>query len=276
VKDPITSQENGNEFRRDQTIDRTLDPATRGLAASGKERVARRIPAHGGAISPLQPAQRAAHRPAEAECLLRRGISQVEKLEHFVRKGEKGIWILAPMLKRLVEADSSRLEIETKRIVGFRSAYVVDVSQTDGAPLPTIYTISGDPGVYRCRLLAYAVSQGISVEYSAGIAPARDMSLGGRIQLLPDMTPGEEFATLVHEVAHELLHRGRRRESTTRTVRETEAEAVAFVVCSAVQLETASAAEDYIGLYRGDAETLLKSLQHAQQAANAFLAFFAR
>ena len=102
------------------------------------------------------------------------------------------------------------------------------------------------------------------------------MSLGGRIQLLPDMTPAEEFATLVHcvhEVACELLHRGRRRESATRTVRETEAEAVAFVVCSAVQLETASASGDYVGLYRGDAETLLESLQHAQQAANRILSF---
>ena len=201
------------------------------------------------------------------------GFRTWQKLEHFVRKGEKGIWILAPMLKRLVEADSSRREIETKRIVGFRSAYVFDVSQTDGAPLPTSDTVSGDPVVYRCRLLAHAVSQGISVEYSAGIAPARGMSLGGRIQLLPDMTPAEEFATLVHEVAHELLHRGRRRESTTRTVRETEAETVAFVVCSAVQLETASAAEDYIGLYRGDTETLLESLQHVQLAANPILNF---
>jgi len=60
---------------------------------------------------------------------------------------------------------------------------------------------------------------------------------------------------------------------TTKTVRETEAEAVAFVACSAVQLETASASEDYIGLYRSDAETLLESLQHVQQAANPILNF---
>ena len=45
------------------------------------------------------------------------------------------------------------------------------------------------------------------------------------------------------------------------------------MVCSAVQLETASAAEDYIGLYRGDAETPLESLQQVQQAANRILNF---
>jgi len=55
-------------------------------------------------------------------------------------------------------------------------------------------------------------------------------------------------------------------------MRETEAEAVAFVVCSA-RWETASASEDYIGLYRGDAETLLDSLQHVQRAANRILNF---
>jgi Zn-dependent peptidase ImmA (M78 family) len=38
----------------------------------------------------------------------------------------------------------------------------------------------------------------------------------------------EEFSTLVHEIAHEMLHRGERRTLTTKQVRETEAEAVAF------------------------------------------------
>ena len=89
--------------------------------------------------------------------------------------------------------DSCHREVETKRILGFRSAYVFDVSQTDGTPLATIGTVSGDPGVYRCGLLAYAVSKGISVEHLAGIAPSRGMSLGGRIQLPPDMTLAEEL-----------------------------------------------------------------------------------
>jgi hypothetical protein len=55
------------------------------------------------------------------------------------------------------------------------------------------------------------------------------------------MQPAEEFSTPVHEIAHELLHRGERRTLTTKQVRETEAEAVAFVVCQSVGLRTGTA-----------------------------------
>jgi hypothetical protein len=69
----------------------------------------------------------------------------------------------------------------------------------------------------------------------------------------------------------ELLHRGERRSSTTKTICEIEAEAVAFVVCSAVHLKTTSASQDYIGLYHGDADMLLESLEHIQRAASGIL-----
>jgi hypothetical protein len=52
------------------------------------------------------------------------------------------------------------------------------------------------------------------------------------------------------------MHRDERRASTSKRSRETEAEAVAFVVCQAIGLETGSAAEDYIQLYEGDAKML--------------------
>ena len=59
-----------------------------------------------------------------------------------------------------------------------------------------------------------------------------------KITLLSGMQPAEEFSTLVHEIAHEMLHRGERRTLTTKQVRETEAEAVAFVVCQSIGLQT--------------------------------------
>ena len=113
--------------------------------------------------------------------------------------------------------------------------------------------------------------QGIVLEYSQDIAPARGTSAGGKITLLPDQAPAEEFATLAHEVAHELMHRDERRASTSKRSRETEAEAVAFVVCQAIGLETGSAAQDYIQLYEGDAKLLSESLQHIQQTATRIL-----
>ncbi len=121
------------------------------------------------------------------------------------------------------------------------------------------------------RLCKFVTEQGIVLEYSQDIAPARGTSAGGKITLLPNQTPAEEFATLTHEVAHELMHRDERRASTSKRSRETEAEAVAFVVCKAIGLETGSAAQDYIQLYEGDAKLLSESLEYVRQTATRIL-----
>jgi hypothetical protein len=113
--------------------------------------------------------------------------------------------------------------------------------------------------------------QGIAVEYADEIAPARGTSYGGRVLLLPGQTPAEEFSTLTHELAHELLHRGGRRSATSKRIRETEAEATAFVVGSAIGLDTGSASSDYIQLWNGDAELLTESLSFIRQAASMML-----
>ena len=82
----------------------------------------------------------------------------------------------------------------------------------------------------------------------------------------------QQFSTLAHELAHELLHRSDRRATTSRRVRETEAEATAFVVCHAIGLETGSAASDYIQLWKEDAQVLTESLAYIRQAASQVLA----
>jgi hypothetical protein len=68
-----------------------------------------------------------------------------------------------------------------------------------------------------------------------------------------------------------LLHRGERRTQTSHTVRETEAEAVAFVVSSAIGLDVNTASADYIQLYAGDKATLAESLAFVQQTAEEIL-----
>jgi hypothetical protein len=67
------------------------------------------------------------------------------------------------------------------------------------------------------------------------------------------------------------MHRDERRSSTSKRTRETEAEAVAFVVCSAIGLDAGSAAQDYIGLYGGDAKLLSESLEYVQRTATRIL-----
>ena len=68
------------------------------------------------------------------------------------------------------------------------------------------------------------------------------------------------------------MHKAERRTATTKTVRETEAEAVAFVVGKAIGLVSGSASADYINLYHGNASLLAESLEVVQQTANVILA----
>ena len=75
----------------------------------------------------------------------------------------------------------------------------------------------------------------------------------------------------MHEMAHEMLHRSERRTLTTKQVRETEAEAVAFVVCQSIGLQTGSASADYIQLWNGDAKLLAESLEVVQRTAAVIL-----
>ena len=160
----------------------------------------------------------------------------------------------------------------TRALLGFRNAYVFDISQTNGIDLPTLHEVTGDPGKAISRLTAFLESQGIGLSYNDRIAPALGMSYGGRIVLLPGQTKAEEFSTLVHETAHELLHKAERRTATTKTVRETEAEAVAYVVGKAVGLVIGSASADYIQLYHGNASLLAASLDVVKQTADVILA----
>jgi hypothetical protein len=192
-----------------------------------------------------------------------------------VNAGAKGIRILAPIVgvkrKKDEEAEKDITKQNTRVLLGFRNAYVFDVSQTNGLDLPNLHEVSGDPGENIERLAAFVKSRGITLVYNAKIAPALGMSYGGRIAILPGQSKAEEFSTLVHETAHELLHKAERRTATTKTIRELEAEAVAFVVGKAVGLKNENASADYIQLYQGNASLLAESLEVIQQTASLIL-----
>ena len=201
------------------------------------------------------------------------GFHAWHDLGRFVKKGEKGIAILAPMIvkvqsKDLEKPDQSRGKAH---VAGFRTAYVFDLNQTEGRDLPQFASVQGDPQDYAEKLKSVIAGRGIAVEYDATIAPAQGVSSGGRIRLVPDMKPAEEFSVLVHELAHEMLHHRPEAATLPKTVRETQAEAVAHVVAEGVGLDTNHAAADYIALYNGDKKTLSESLATIQATASRIL-----
>jgi hypothetical protein len=206
------------------------------------------------------------------------GIRTWNELGRFVRKGEKGIQILAPMVgyRRSRKDATAEQEQETKPpsvLIGFRAVYVFDVVQTDGADLPEMeHGITGDVGEHRDRLIEFLAQQNIALEFNEKIAPALGVSYGGKIALLPGQSKAEEFVTLVHEASHEILHKSTRRTMTTATVRETEAEAVAFIVGQAIGLEMGNASSDYIQMYAGNAALLAESLEVIQRTSAVILA----
>jgi len=205
------------------------------------------------------------------------GIRTWNKMGRFVRKGEKGIQILAPMVgyRSNRKDTAAEPEPETKQqsvLIGFRAVYVFDVVQTEGADLPEFeHSIAGEVGEHRDRLIDFLAQQNIALEFNEKIAPALGVSYGGKIALLPGQSKAEEFISLVHETAHELLHKAERRTMTTQTVRETEAEAVAFIVGQAVGLEMGNASSDYIQMYAGNATLLAESLEVIQRTASIIL-----
>lgn len=199
------------------------------------------------------------------------GFKTWQKLGRYVRKGEKGIAIVAPVVRRKSLEQCNEGTENEAFIAGFKIAHVFSEDQTDGEPLPELGAVTGDPSGYFERLATFVRGLGVALEYSGEIAPAKGTATEGKITLLPGQTPAELLATLAHETAHAMLHFRERRAKTTKRIRETEAEALAFVVCHAIGLETGTSSADYIGLYAGDAKVLAESLEYIQQTANRIL-----
>lgn len=194
------------------------------------------------------------------------GFNSWKKQKRWVKKGEKGIVIIAPMPVKIEQEKPEDPEMVTR----FRAGYVFDVSQTEGEPFAEFGSVTGEPGEHLKNLKALIEARGIALSYEADLGGADGMSKGGAIVIRSNQSPAQEFSVLVHEFAHELLHHGEV-EKQSKTVRETEAEAVAYVVTEGVGLSANSASSNYIQLYQGDQDTLKMSLAAIQKTATIIL-----
>jgi antirestriction protein ArdC len=201
------------------------------------------------------------------------GFQTWKQLGRWVRKGEHGIVIIAPIVRRGRREDShlTVADDDESRIAGFRAAYVFDVAQTEGTELPELGgETTGDPGAWLEALEQAIRAAGVTLVDAVDLEGAQGASTPGRIEILSTLSPVDRFCTLAHEYGHELLHQRGERPSS-KTVRETEAEAVAFIVAAAIGVTPGLPSHDYISLYNGSADTLRESLTRIQRTAAAIL-----
>ncbi|MEW6410923.1 MAG: ArdC family protein [Candidatus Zixiibacteriota bacterium] len=196
------------------------------------------------------------------------GFHTWKKLGRFVKKGANGIVIIAPLVykKETVEENDNRSDVAP--VNGFKAVYVFDISQTDGNELPEFARVQGDPARYQEKLFNFISANGITLEYSDTLR-ADGRSGGGKIVIRSGLSPAQDFSVKVHELAHEFLHHTG--EPLSKTQKETEAEAVAYVVCQSIGLDTNSAFSDYIQLYKGNKDTLIASIQRIKDISGKIL-----
>lgn len=187
---------------------------------------------------------------------------QNEFKRHII-KGEKAIWILAPLFKNVKEVNpETGKEEEVKKLIGWKDVPVFDISQTDGEPLPEppLKPLDGDSHAEFLPMLEkFAETLGSSVSYM----PINDPHTGGwfepdskRIVIKKNTAPNQQVHTLIHEIAHAL---GVTYTDYTREDAEVIVESATYIAARSVGLDTGPYALGYIGVWGQNND--LKALQ---------------
>ena len=211
-----------------------------------------------------------------------------------VKKGEKGIKILAPAPykvkqkmekldeqgKPILDKDGKPLtEEKTVQIPAFKVVSVFDVSQTEGEPLPSIavYELSGSVQDYQdfFKALEQASPVPIGFEDIEGGAHGYFHLLDNRIAIQEGMSQLQTIKTAIHEIAHAKLHaidpddpeQTNRPDSRTR---EVQAESVAYAVCQHYGLDTSDYSFGYVAGWSSgkDLKELKASLETIRATAH--------
>jgi len=212
------------------------------------------------------------------------GFKQWKALGRSVRKGQPGYQIYAPVTARMATSDPSagpwrRLargekpepgEVVRQRMIGLRPAYVWDVSQTDGAPLPeppaTVQMPAGRaPEGLWDGIAALVADRGYDLQIvpdpsALGGAMGRTTYPSKIVEICDSLSDAAKVAVLTHELAHIDLHAPGRDHAPDdgtltdepptlalhRGIREVEADSVAYMVNAAHGLTTDSSTIPYV------------------------------
>lgn len=189
-----------------------------------------------------------------------------------VNSHEHGIMIIAPTTYKadvdvpvfnaenhpVLDANGNQVtEKVTREFQGFRPAYVFDVSQTSGDPLPTLANMlaAGVEDFERIRDVLIAVSPvPISFETIIGGANGYFSPASQRIVVRDDISELQTIKTMIHEIAHATLGHGGKEDKWDRETKEVQAESVAFWVTQMLGLDTSDYSFGYISGWSKDKE----------------------
>lgn len=182
------------------------------------------------------------------------GYCTWQKVGRQVRRGQRGIAILAPLapMRPELDRDALQLELDLPR-VAFRVVRVFDVSQTEGPELPSPVGDVGPhaPGGSLPQLLRVAGDLGFQVQLEELRGGRRgDCSHAlRRIRVDPHLSPGGLVKTMSHELAHALLHGPDF--AGDRPLAELEAESVAYLVCHDLGIDSSAYSFGYVASWAG-------------------------
>lgn len=177
-----------------------------------------------------------------------------------VRKGEKGLAILAPIIRNVETDDPATGIKETeRRIVGFRPVHVFDISQTVGPPLPDTgpVLVEGDlPDTWDAVAdLIRDAGYSLHVEddpVRLGSANGLTDMVTKEVYVKENLSGAQRFKTAVHELAHIRLHEpGVEGRPDCRGTVEVEAESVAYMICASLGLDASGYSLPYVASWSG-------------------------
>ncbi len=184
------------------------------------------------------------------------GYRTWQALGYQVRRGEKSIGILAPVVsrRRPEEDEDEQAQPGAVRILrGFRVVHVFDIEQCEGPPLPDVQPalLTGDAPAALWDLLSRQVeAAGFTVERGPCPGANGRTFFGPKVvRVRDDVEPAQAVKTLAHELAHVLLHDGTEYAMGCRGRAEVEAESVAFVVLTTAGLESGAYSFPYVAAW---------------------------
>ena len=172
-----------------------------------------------------------------------------------VRKGEKGIRILAPCKYKIEKEKTDGAEKEIVEITGFRVVSVFAYEQTEGRELPMISVNEQTGDVKNYHKLFDALKDICPVpicseDIQSGVNGYYDDAVR-RIAIRSGMSQIQTIKTMIHEISHQRLHSRENLDGEKpldRGTKEVEAESIAYTVCSHYGLDTAEYTFGYVAL----------------------------